>query len=273
MPEGKKATYTSDGKILDMPVGSLLIKNFYYDNVQPGNTSRIIETRVLIKKENGWVFAEYVWNNEQTEAYLNIEGGNADITWKNENNITLTDHYRIPSETECHTCHKSNEESIPIGIKPQNLNNSFPYIDGSKNQLQKWIEVGYLSSNLPSNIVSTVDYSDASQPLELRVRSYFDINCAHCHSESGHCDYRPLRMAFSETTNPENMGICVVPDEQINDSLKYIIAPKKPERSVLFYRISSTDAAVRMPLLGRNIVHQEAVDMIKEWINTLPLCN
>jgi len=274
MPKGQTAKYVADDKILDMPTGSVLIKNFYYDHVQPNNTIRIIETRVMIKKDEGWIFAEYVWNDAQDEAYLDMEGSNTDITWENENGIMLNDTYRIPSSVECHTCHKSNETSLPIGIKPQNLNNDFTYNDGAFNQLQQWINTGYLdNSNLPSSIVSTIDYSDASQPLELRVRSYLDINCAHCHSENGHCDYRSLRLAFSESTNPDNMGICVMPDENINDTLKYIISPQKTSASMLFYRISSTDPAVRMPLLGRNIVHQEAVEMIKEWINNLPPCN
>lgn len=33
-----------------VPESSVLIKNFYYDGVQPGNTRRIIETRILFKR-------------------------------------------------------------------------------------------------------------------------------------------------------------------------------------------------------------------------------
>jgi len=57
MPEGTSATYDGDNKVLNLPVGAALIKTFYYDNVQPLNTTRIIETRVMIRKATGWIFA------------------------------------------------------------------------------------------------------------------------------------------------------------------------------------------------------------------------
>lgn len=52
MPKGSKAIYTSDGEIFDFPTGAALIKNFYYDNVLPENKTKIIETRLMIKKED-----------------------------------------------------------------------------------------------------------------------------------------------------------------------------------------------------------------------------
>jgi hypothetical protein len=62
MPIGVKANYNGDGNVLDLPVGSVLIKTFYYENVQnitPVGGTRIIETRLMIKKASGWIFAEY----------------------------------------------------------------------------------------------------------------------------------------------------------------------------------------------------------------------
>src|SRR6476620_8174515 len=65
MPKGKAATYNSDKTVLELPVGAALVKSFYYTNVQnmtPVGGTRIIETRVMIRKTNGWMFADYVWN-------------------------------------------------------------------------------------------------------------------------------------------------------------------------------------------------------------------
>ena len=142
MPEGVKATYAGDGKILNFPTGSVLIKTFYYDSIQPNNTTQILETRLMIKKSNGWIFAEYVWNDEQTEAFLDMEGSFKEISWKDENDVIKSTNYRLPSSFECLTCHKSNDLAIPIGPKPQNLNLSYNYADGLKNQLTKWVEMG-----------------------------------------------------------------------------------------------------------------------------------
>jgi hypothetical protein len=56
--------------------------------------------------------------------------------------------------------------------------------------------------------------------------------------------------------------------------MTYIVARGNAARSMLHFRMSSNDEAVRMPLMGRTIVHQEAVDMIATWINTMPVpCN
>lgn len=268
MPKDVKASYAADGSILNFPTGAVLIKNFYYENVQPDNVTKIIETRLMIKKADGWIFANYIWNNEQTDATLNMNGGYVNTNWK-EGGIAKNTNYRIPSEAECFTCHKSGGHPIPIGPKPQNLNKIYTYTDGAKNQLTKWIEAGYLNNTVPNSIISTTDWADASQPLELRVRSYLDINCAHCHSEGAHCDYRPVRFAFSETTDPANLGICVEPQEQIEGSLSHIIKPGTKEKSVLYYRLNATEPSVKMPLLGRSIVHTEAVDLIGQWIDSL----
>lgn len=273
MPKNSKATFNGVDNVLELPVGSVIIKTFYYDRVQPNNTTKIIETRLIIRKSTGWIFAEYIWNDEQTEATLNMSGSFKNIDFVNDNGNRLNINYRIPSETECLTCHKKNDQPIPIGIKPQNLNWNLNYGSQSKNQLQKWIEMGYLENTIPSNINTTVDYNDMSQPLELRVRSYVDINCAHCHQEGSHCDYRPIRLAFNETANPANLGVCIPPQEDINAGLTNIITPSNSARSVMFYRINTTDESIRMPILGRTIIHTEGVSLLEEWINSLSNCN
>ena len=275
MPKGTVANYDGDGKILNLPVGAVLIKNFYYDNVVPSNSTRIIETRIMIRKETGWIFAEYVWNDEQSEAILDLAGSNTSVQWMENGSTKAVPSYRIPSEQQCLTCHKLNEEPYPIGIKPQNLNFDYTYTDGTKNQLQKWIDAGYLQNTLPATIASTVDYNDTSKPLELRVRSYLDINCAHCHQNDSHCDYRPMRFAFSESTNLSNMGVCV-PTQDMADfppALAKIVNPGNINRSMLYYRLNTENESFRMPLLGRSIVHQEGIDLIQEWINSLAPCN
>lgn len=271
MPANTKASYQSDGTILNFPTGAVLIKTFFYENVLPNNVTKIIETRLMIHKEDGWIFADYIWNEEQNEAFLDTtgDGANVPFEWIQDGETKFVN-YRIPSESQCYTCHKVSEINSPIGLKPQNLNSEYSFSDGTINQLQKWVDVGYLEDNVPTNILTVVNWEDTTQPIDLRVRSYFDINCAGCHSNTGHCDYRSLRMSFSETENPENLGICVPPDTPIpgfEDS--NMITPGDPENSILFYRLSTNDEEYRMPLLGRTIRHEESLALIEEWINSL----
>lgn len=271
MPDGASATYAEDSESLNFPVGTILVKNFYYENVLPDNSKKILETRLMIRTEDKWVFANYVWNDEQTEATYNMNGSGVEITWNHNGNIKNVT-YRIPNGVECVTCHNKGEVPIPIGTKPQSLNKIYTYASGPQNQLEKLKEFGYLT-DYPNNINTVVNYNDSSQPLELRVRSYLDINCAHCHSDQGFCNYRAPRFAFNRTTDPANMGICVEPDEDINHMISgtatHIVTPGHADQSVIYYRLNTIQENIRMPLRGRTIIHEEAVDMISQWINSL----
>jgi len=151
MPDDVTATYNSDGTILDFPV------------------------------EDDWIFADYIWNDNQTEATFSLEGSNTPVEWMQNGTVKNTN-YRIPTENECFICHKNGTQSTPIGVKPQNLNKDYNYEDGTINQLQKLVDFGYLDANIPSNVETVIDWKDASQPIDLRMRSYVDINCAHCHT-------------------------------------------------------------------------------------------
>lgn len=278
MPEGVKASYDADDKTLNFPVGTVLIKNFYYTTIQPNNTTKIIETRLMIRKSSGWIFAEYLWNDEQTEATLLAgsdftSGSSKEITFKKDNNQIITTDYRIPSESECYACHKLDNSPVPIGVKPQNLNVNHSYPTDVKNQLQKLVDEGYLGS-YPSNIASTVDYRDTTKPVDIRLRSYLDINCGHCHQEKARCDYRAIRLSFSQTNILQNLGVCVSADEPVDASIEKIVNPGNHNKSVMNFRMVSVDESNRMPLLGRTVVHDEGVTLLQQWINALTVpCN
>ena len=292
MPDGTTSNFNGDENTLELPVGAALIKTFYYENVQnisPVGGTRIIETRIMIRKSSGWIFADYIWNEDQTEAFYNLDGSFTEISWKDENNVIKSTSYRIPNEVQCIICHKTNKVingvpttlNIPIGIKPQNLNFIKQYGNKSVNQLTKWIEEGYLNDNfsLPSSENSTIDYTDTSKPLALRARSYVDINCAHCHQTNSHCDYRPMRFSFKESGMPagkgnSNMGVCVDTQDMQDfpSALSSIVKPGNVDRSMLYYRINTDNENFRMPLHGRTIIHEEGVALMEQWINSIQDC-
>ena len=269
VPKNKIASYSADDESLNLPIGSALIKTFFYDQVLPSNSARIIETRVMIKRDTGWIFAEYVWNAEQTEAYLQMGGSTTAVSFQH-NGATLAINYEIPSESNCATCHNVGEQPLPIGIKPQSLNSSYVFADGSKNQLTKWVEKGFLQNSLPATIASVVDYNDASKDINLRARSYFDINCAHCHHDGGSADYVNLRFGFTESSDFENLGVnqgAGIPVPGVMHGL--IVAPQNAAESSLYYMMSTNNPIVKMPRLGRTIVDQEGLAIVEEWINSL----
>ncbi len=281
LPKNTKASFNGAENVLEFPVGAVLIKTFYYDNVQPANTTKIIETRLLIRKADGWKLYDYIWNEQQTEAYLDTDGNGVfvPVTWI-ENGSTKSTTYKIPSQTECVTCHKINptqsangEKETPIGPKPQNLNTLYNYGTTTKNQLERWKQMGYINNTLPalSSIYSTVDWRDTSKPLALRARSYIDMNCAHCHRVGGHCDYVPQRFDFSNTNN-YTLGVCLTPLFQVPDH-PYVVNAGNADQSELVYRIDTNEGSEMMPIIGRTLIHDEGVQLIKDWINSLdPTC-
>ena len=272
MPQGQSAYYITDSDVFNFPVGTILIKNFAYNGVAPENERKNIETRLMIKKDEGWIFANYIWSDDQMEAIYNLDGANVEIEWT-ENAVTNIVNYRIPSASECITCHKVYDTSIPNGVKPKNINKTLNYGDQNINQIQKWIDYGYLES-APANIETMTDWSDPSNSLELRLRSYIDINCAHCHSDNTHCEYRPIRLDFDSTQDLVNLGLCLPPDTELGNGTDLIVNPGNFMRSVLHFRMATVEEEYRMPLLGRTIVHQEAVALVEEWIMSLDIdCN
>jgi uncharacterized repeat protein (TIGR03806 family) len=276
VPVGETASFDQNNKSLDFPTGSALIKMFYYNNVLPTNTTKIIETRVMVKTQNGWDFAEYVWNEVQTEAFLETteDGGYTEVNWLQDGQERFVN-YRIPAKQQCVICHSNDFETVPLGIKPQNINSFLTYDDGPSNQLQKLIDFGYLEDALPSNITTVVDWEDASNSLEQRAKSYLDINCGNCHIDGGQGDYRAIRLGYTDTlNNDENAGVCVEGDTPIpvggGTFITKLIAPEDSENSIIYYRMSVTgDEAYKMPQFGQSLVHTEALALMEDWINSI----
>ena len=82
MPAGMTAKYTASG-VLEFPIGTTIVKNFAYpaDFRRPTSAVRTIETRLLIRKESGWVPLTYVWKPDQTDAVLKRAGAHVAVNF------------------------------------------------------------------------------------------------------------------------------------------------------------------------------------------------
>lgn len=273
MPAGTHANWNGEDRVLDFPNGAVLLKTFYYDQVQPSMQRRIVETRMMYRWEDEWHFANYVWNSAQDEAFLDLDGSFTAIAWTDDQGTQRQVDYRIPAGPECRACHRTDNEPMPIGPKPRNMDRSYAYPEGSQGQLQRWVQQGYLDPAHPPVAEVLPDWKDANVSLGDRVRAYVDINCGHCHAQGSYCDYRPMRFAWHETADPVNLGLCVAPHDQIAPGVSHIVAAGRPDRSMMAHRVASTAVDVRMPLLGRTLVHEEGLQLIETWIASLdPPC-
>lgn len=274
IPNGGAAKYTKD-EVLDFPVGTVLIKNFYYYNDFRDKTKgkRIMETRLLVHEAKGWNTINYVWDKDQKDATFDVVGGIFPVDWINEKGEKIHTNYSVPSKNLCKNCHNLNNAFMPIGPKVRNLNHDFNYADGKANQLDKMVEVGYLTGyNKAENVTNKVAKWDdpSSGTLEERAKSYLEINCAHCHRPEGNANTSGLFLLLSDH-NPESWGIMKSPVAAGGGAggRMFDVVPGKPEESIITYRMESLDPVAMMPEIGRTMVHKEGVQLIKDWIASL----
>ena len=270
IPENKKASFRKD-EVFDFPVGSALIKTFYYP-IDERNLSlgkKLMETRLLLRKQNGWEAVSYAWNEDQDEAIIKKAGKTILTDWIDFKGKSRSVRYRVPNKNQCKECHAKNDAVMPIGPKARNLNKIYDYQDESINQLTKWMKLEYID-NIQTDLNTPVDWKDDTYSLNERVRSYLDINCGHCHISSGGANSTGLYLDITET-RPTHLGINKKPVATGRGSggHEFSISPGKAEESILLHRMISTDPGVMMPESGRSLTHIEAIEMIREWITVM----
>lgn len=126
-------------------------------------------------------------------------------------------------------------------------------------------------SGLPedfSTIDLSPDWKNESYSLEVRAKSYLDINCAHCHREEGAASLSGLRLEFGRKSIDYNHGVCNSAHGWRGGG--FDIWPGRSDLSSLPQRMTFSAAPDRMPPLGRSVVDSDAVELIKQWIDSMP---
>lgn len=299
IPDGAPPAGYEPEESLDLPVGTVITKTFYYESAGasdgPGlrvartdapsvgdltksldlETVRLIETRVLARRESGWVALPYVWNDEETDATLQRSGDLVDLTLVDADAATETSFtYVVPNSNQCAGCHATNHTTkliVPIGPKARHLNTMVDLGDGPMPQLELWEDRGLVrgvpeSADLPK----AADWDDDTVSLDRRARAYLDINCSHCHNENGPADTSGLFLEPSTEYGPR-LGVCKGPVAAGTGTgnRRVGINPGAPDDSIFVFRMETTDPGAMMPELGRSLTHQEGVDLISEWIDSL----
>lgn len=267
IPKGKRAKFNAT-ETLDFPEGTMLIKNFYYpkDFSKVNDQWQILETRLLIHEKSGWKAITYVWNDEQTEAFLDVAGKSVAVNWIHASGESRSVLYSIPNMNQCKSCHMRNGKVEPIGPTARQLNREGE--NGKANQLLDLYSMGKLDGLTElSNVEKLTSYDDTTASVNDRARSWLEVNCGHCHRPEGPAKTSGLHL-MANITNTMQLGLGKAPVAAGKGSggLLYDIVPGKPDQSIFLFRISSTDPGTMMPELGRTVVHQEGVELIRQWI-------
>lgn len=296
MPKSVSAKY-SPTDTFDFPEGTIISKTFFYplpkgaarnasDVARTYDTSRdfaapgqgldlahvhLIETRLLVRRKEGWVAMPYVWNADQTEATLARTGDVQALTLVSDNGQRENFNYVVPDQSQCASCHArdwTTRTIQPIGPKARHLNRDYRYAEGDENQLTHLMRVGYLTgAPAPADAPRNANWMDPHASLDARARAYLDINCGHCHNAKGAANTTGLTLDIA-TPEDRHIGICKPPTaagQGTGDHL-FDIVPGHPDDSIITYRLSATEPGTMMPEIGRSTMHREGVALIKSWI-------
>lgn len=266
----EQITFSATGE-WQFPAGTVFIKHFDLP-VDENNPSTIkkVETRFIVITENGEAYGlTYKWNDAGTDAQLLTSGDSKAFTITRANGTQYTQTWEFPSRTDCGTCHNANANFV-LGVKTHQLNGNFTYPSGTTdNQLNTWHHLGMFANPFdPAQIPSflrAAPLNDNNASLEVRVRSYLDANCAHCHRPNGVEGVFDAR--FSTPLQSQNL-INTLGISRNTPSGSLIVKPKDPSNSELWVRDNSLSGNA-MPPLAKSIVDEEYMSVLTDWINSL----
>jgi uncharacterized repeat protein (TIGR03806 family) len=289
LPPGTAAAYDAEG-VFDLPVGTIITKTFYYPSRDGGVSVgaekavsggalplgglRLMETRILHRRADGWTALPYVWNEAQTDAVLMRAGALIETTLHRPDGRSEALPYFVPNANQCAGCHATNNSTRaiePIGLRARHLNKPSSFAP-AVNQLDAWRLSGLLAGDFSEAQAAprNADWTDEAATIDARARAYLDINCSHCHSDVGPADTSGLDLR-PETPMGPKLGYCkaTIAAGAGSGGRPYDIVPRDPDQSIFIFRMETTDPAAMMPELGRSLTHEEGVALIRAWIEEM----
>ena len=272
LPEGAKI----DVRLLDawqFPVGTRIWKEFAWNG-------RKVETRMLWLSDQGWLFAAYAWNDEQTEANLASATGVPDAF-----EFAPGMRHSIPGIADCNACHRSSPATV-LGFSALQLSDDrdplAPHAEEVPHgalTLRSLVETGRLDPPRPELALNPPRIREQS-PIARAALGYLSTNCGVCHNGSGPLAHLGLDLLHDVDAAPDApepvritaldaAGRFVVPGVPADESR--IVAPGAPERSAILFRMQSRRPSSQMPPLGSRVPDDEAVELLRRWIEELEL--
>jgi uncharacterized repeat protein (TIGR03806 family) len=252
------------------PAGTLFIKHFELplDEADP-TTRKRLETRLLICGTDSVFGCTYKWNEAGTDAELLDGGLKETLTIREAHGGTREQTWHYPAPADCLACHTPAAGYV-LGVRTNQLNRAHRYAWNVKqNQLQAMAQAGFFRSPLESSQLDRLPrlaaLDDATCPLETRVRSYLDSNCASCHRPGG---VRANFDARFETPLEQTGLIGGQLQKDFGLPGARVVQPREVFKSMLVLRL--LDTAHKMPPLGTSQRDTAAIDALCRWIDSLP---
>jgi hypothetical protein len=252
--------------VWQFPIGSRFWKEFRF--------SRRAETRFIERARDGWHFAAYVWNEDETEATLAPERGIL-------RSVEIRDGIRhsIPSRTDCRVCHEASPVRV-LGVtalqlspdRDANAPHAEPLPDGAVD-LPGLVARG-LVRGLPSYVTTAPPRIAATTPTSRAALGYLNANCGSCHTGAGELSSLSFALNYTLKGPPGSAPPALLTSVGKPSKFKVPGAPEAierlcaghPDASVVVHRMASRNPLVQMPPLGTHVVDEEALRLIRRWI-------
>jgi uncharacterized repeat protein (TIGR03806 family) len=256
------------------PAGTVFVKHFEValDEGDPGVVKRL-ETRFLVATEGGGKYGfTYRWNAAGTDAELLAAGQAESYEVTLAGGGTETRNWDYPSRADCLLCH-NNASGQALGVRTHSLNRSFHYeaTGRTANQLATFNQLGMFHTTLSAaqlaDFLEARAPDDATAPIEHRVRSYLDSNCAHCHQPGATVDHFDARLGTPLQVQGLINGM-IQGHFSLGPEGRYL-KPGDPSLSAVHVRLDNVGNGAAMPPLAKNLVDHEAVDLLREYLESL----
>lgn len=251
------------------PVGTILWKEFAFDG-------RRVETRMLWQAApDGWVFATYVWNAEQTDALLAPEEGVPAAA-----EVAPGRYHAIPGRADCALCHRA-APSVVLGFSALQLSDDRDPLAPHAEPLRPgMVTLGALVDAdrfTPPRPEFKLDPPRirAERPEARAALGYLSGNCGSCHNATGPLAGLGLVLLHDVAgergaAEPAALSTVGAPGRYVipgvsPDSCR-LVTPGAPERSALLYRLNSRRPSSQMPPLGTALADTAAVRLVRRWI-------
>lgn len=261
---------TADMDEWAFPTGTKIWKEFKL-------AGKRIETRLMEKKDAAtWQFATYRWNAAETAATLLIDGE------KNVNGTT----YEIPSVAQCSVCHDGRKDKV-LGFEAIGL--GLAAAEG----LNLAALVGEYKLTAPPSSTTVTLPNGPEGSTAAPALAWLHVNCGvSCHNAgygSGKFSGLHMKLKAANVWAPEGGATATVYELDtwktavgVTSTLQppgalvtyERIKPSTPGESMIVYFANRREGAggyVQMPPLGSHIVDTAGVQLLNDWIASIPV--
>ena len=266
IPDGTSVMNYAESGPWDYPVGTVWIKHFDMEAERSNPATRVkLETRFLVRTQEGAYGLSYRWREDQSDADLVSANGFTEGLEIIEDGVPTIQNWYYPSRIDCMVCHRP-ETNFSLSFNTAQLNCAGAL---GENQIDTLYAAGFLdtepaaSETLPWH----PDIGDRHASLEARSRAYLDVNCSMCHRNDVNLVPGLFDARSHIPLNTANLINGSLVDDLGNAQNRFLV-PGNVNQSVVIKRLIGEETS-RMPPIASDLVDEEAIQLITDWINQL----